>query len=77
MRFLKITQKNLKTNTNKGGVSAWPDAPKQGATLGNLTPADRHGSVQVSHKEQNHSTDFYFICKIINIFFLILLFLFL
>ncbi|CAO1421841.1 unnamed protein product [Diamesa serratosioi] len=32
--------------TNKGGVAAWPDVPKQG-TLGNLTPADRHGSVQV------------------------------
>ncbi|XP_055378017.1 casein kinase I isoform X7 [Condylostylus longicornis] len=35
-----------KANT-KQGVSAWPDVPKQGATLGNLTPADRHGSVQV------------------------------
>lgn len=32
--------------TSKGGVAAWPDVPKQG-TLGNLTPADRHGSVQV------------------------------
>lgn len=32
----------------KGGVAAWPDVPKPGATLGNLTPADRHGSVQVS-----------------------------
>ncbi|XP_044571558.1 casein kinase I isoform X8 [Drosophila ananassae] len=31
----------------KGGVAAWPDVPKPGATLGNLTPADRHGSVQV------------------------------
>lgn len=30
--------------TNKG-VAAWPDVPK--GTLGNLTPADRHGSVQV------------------------------
>uniref|UniRef100_A0A1A9Z9U3 Uncharacterized protein n=1 Tax=Glossina pallidipes TaxID=7398 RepID=A0A1A9Z9U3_GLOPL len=30
----------------KGGVAAWPDVPKPGATLGNLTPADRHGSVQ-------------------------------
>ncbi|XP_073988909.1 casein kinase I gish isoform X3 [Rhodnius prolixus] len=30
------------------GLSAWPDASKQGGhTLGNLTPADRHGSVQV------------------------------
>ncbi|XP_049304859.1 casein kinase I isoform X25 [Bactrocera dorsalis] len=37
-----------KTMTNaKGGVAAWPDVPKPGATLGNLTPADRHGSVQV------------------------------
>ncbi|XP_037806786.1 casein kinase I isoform X23 [Lucilia sericata] len=35
-----------KTNA-KGGVAAWPDVPKPGATLGNLTPADRHGSVQV------------------------------
>ncbi|XP_068081568.1 casein kinase I isoform X3 [Anabrus simplex] len=35
---------------NKGGkgVPAWPDVPKQqGNALGNLTPADRHGSVQV------------------------------
>lgn len=31
--------------TNKGGVAAWADVPK--GTLGNLTPADRHGSVQV------------------------------
>ncbi|KAF4518386.1 hypothetical protein B566_EDAN010478 [Ephemera danica] len=32
----------------KVGVSAWPDVPKQSSnTLGNLTPADRHGSVQV------------------------------
>jgi hypothetical protein len=32
------------------GVPAWPDIPKQqGNQLGNLTPADRHGSVQVSH----------------------------
>lgn len=30
---------------NKGGVAAWADVPK--GTLGNLTPADRHGSVQV------------------------------
>ena len=31
------------------GVPAWPDIPKQqGNQLGNLTPADRHGSVQVS-----------------------------
>ncbi|XP_075238402.1 casein kinase I gish isoform X1 [Lycorma delicatula] len=30
------------------GVSAWPDVSKQAShTLGNLTPADRHGSVQV------------------------------
>ncbi|XP_041451098.1 casein kinase I isoform X11 [Drosophila obscura] len=36
----------LQTNA-KGGVAAWPDVPKPGATLGNLTPADRHGSVQV------------------------------
>ncbi|XP_037707398.1 casein kinase I isoform X10 [Drosophila subpulchrella] len=36
----------LQTNA-KGGVAAWPDVPKSGATLGNLTPADRHGSVQV------------------------------
>lgn len=28
------------------GKSAWPEASKQ-STLGNLTPADRHGSVQV------------------------------
>ncbi|XP_055324881.1 casein kinase I isoform X11 [Sitodiplosis mosellana] len=35
-----------KTNA-KGGVAAWPDVQKSGATLGNLTPADRHGSVQV------------------------------
>lgn len=33
------------TQTNKGGVAAWADVPK--GTLGNLTPADRHGSVQV------------------------------
>ncbi|XKL63992.1 hypothetical protein PGB90_006356 [Kerria lacca] len=32
----------------KGGVTAWPDVSKQSThTLGNLTPADRHGSVQV------------------------------
>lgn len=31
----------------KSGVAAWPDVQKSGATLGNLTPADRHGSVQV------------------------------
>lgn len=30
-----------------GGVAAWSDVQKTGATLGNLTPADRHGSVQV------------------------------
>ncbi|CAB3359132.1 Hypothetical predicted protein [Cloeon dipterum] len=37
-------------NTAKGGVkgAAWSDVPKQSSnTLGNLTPADRHGSVQV------------------------------
>lgn len=37
--------------TGKGGgkgVAAWPDVSKQAShTLGNLTPADRHGSVQV------------------------------
>ncbi|XP_036673793.1 casein kinase I isoform X16 [Drosophila suzukii] len=39
---------NVTAKTNaKGGVAAWPDVPKSGATLGNLTPADRHGSVQV------------------------------
>jgi casein kinase 1 gamma len=37
---------NAKTNA-KSGVAAWPDVQKSGATLGNLTPADRHGSVQV------------------------------
>ncbi|XP_039291630.1 casein kinase I isoform X1 [Nilaparvata lugens] len=32
----------------KGGVAAWPDVSKMPAhNLGNLTPADRHGSVQV------------------------------
>ncbi|XP_063696173.1 casein kinase I isoform X3 [Culicoides brevitarsis] len=36
----------VETNA-KGGVAAWSDVPKQGNTLGNLTPADRHGSVQV------------------------------
>ncbi|XP_055706067.1 casein kinase I isoform X6 [Phlebotomus papatasi] len=35
-----------KTNA-KGNVAAWTDVPKTGVTLGNLTPADRHGSVQV------------------------------
>lgn len=32
------------------GVPAWPDVPNKqpNNTLGNLTPADRHGSVQVS-----------------------------
>lgn len=38
--------KPQKTNA-KGGVAAWPDVQKSGTTLGNLTPADRHGSVQV------------------------------
>ncbi|CRL07157.1 CLUMA_CG020148, isoform C [Clunio marinus] len=39
--------KHNPTKTSKGGgVAAWPDLPKQG-NLGNLTPADRHGSVQV------------------------------
>lgn len=37
------------------GVPAWPDIPKQqGNQLGNLTPADRHGSVQVSHMWTPH-----------------------
>uniref|UniRef100_A0A182F828 non-specific serine/threonine protein kinase n=1 Tax=Anopheles albimanus TaxID=7167 RepID=A0A182F828_ANOAL len=40
------TPANKQTNS-KGGVAAWPDVPKQTGTLGNLTPADRHGSVQV------------------------------
>lgn len=31
----------------KGNVAAWSDMPKPGVALGNLTPADRHGSVQV------------------------------
>uniref|UniRef100_A0A336MR70 CSON004628 protein n=1 Tax=Culicoides sonorensis TaxID=179676 RepID=A0A336MR70_CULSO len=39
-------QSTNRTNA-KGGVAAWSDVPKQGNTLGNLTPADRHGSVQV------------------------------
>uniref|UniRef100_A0A1B0DD31 Casein kinase 1 gamma C-terminal domain-containing protein n=1 Tax=Phlebotomus papatasi TaxID=29031 RepID=A0A1B0DD31_PHLPP len=34
------------TPVNKGNVAAWTDVPKTGVTLGNLTPADRHGSVQ-------------------------------
>ncbi|XP_031336749.1 casein kinase I isoform X2 [Photinus pyralis] len=34
------------SNKNTGKTSAWPEASKQ-STLGNLTPADRHGSVQV------------------------------
>ncbi|KAH8295127.1 hypothetical protein KR018_007552, partial [Drosophila ironensis] len=38
---------NVAKQNAKGGVAAWPDVPKPGATLGNLTPADRHGSVQV------------------------------
>lgn len=36
----------VKTNA-KGNVAAWSDMPKPGVVLGNLTPADRHGSVQV------------------------------
>ncbi|XP_031636323.1 casein kinase I isoform X7 [Contarinia nasturtii] len=36
-----------KTNAKGGVAAAWPDVQKSGATLGNLTPADRHGSVQV------------------------------
>ena len=37
------------------GVPAWPDIPKQqGNQLGNLTPADRHGSVQVSQTWTPH-----------------------
>lgn len=31
---------------NASKTNAWPEASKQ-STLGNLTPADRHGSVQV------------------------------
>lgn len=31
---------------NASKANAWPEASKQ-STLGNLTPADRHGSVQV------------------------------
>ncbi|XP_062564265.1 casein kinase I isoform X9 [Armigeres subalbatus] len=43
-----VTLQILEQQTNsKGGVAAWPDVPKQTGTLGNLTPADRHGSVQV------------------------------
>lgn len=34
----------MQFQTNK--TNAWPEASKQ-STLGNLTPADRHGSVQV------------------------------
>ncbi|XP_058057795.1 casein kinase I isoform X1 [Anopheles bellator] len=37
----------VRQTNSKGGVAAWPDVPKQTGTLGNLTPADRHGSVQV------------------------------
>ncbi|XP_069958561.1 casein kinase I isoform X2 [Cherax quadricarinatus] len=31
------------------GTAAWPETPKQAGNIlgGNLTPADRHGSVQV------------------------------
>lgn len=47
MMFMLGWQHLYQTNA-KGGVAAWPDVPKPGATLGNLTPADRHGSVQVS-----------------------------
>ncbi|XP_063215572.1 casein kinase I isoform X3 [Bacillus rossius redtenbacheri] len=35
------------SKTGGKGVPAWPDVPKQQNALGNLTPADRHGSVQV------------------------------
>uniref|UniRef100_A0A1Q3G276 non-specific serine/threonine protein kinase n=1 Tax=Culex tarsalis TaxID=7177 RepID=A0A1Q3G276_CULTA len=41
------TPVNKQQTNSKGGVAAWPDVPKQTGTLGNLTPADRHGSVQV------------------------------
>ncbi|XP_031636320.1 casein kinase I isoform X4 [Contarinia nasturtii] len=37
----------FQTNAKGGVAAAWPDVQKSGATLGNLTPADRHGSVQV------------------------------
>ncbi|XP_069964433.1 casein kinase I isoform X26 [Bactrocera oleae] len=48
---------NVTAKTNaKGGVAAWPDVPKPGATLGNLTPADRHGSVQ-RYPEDSGSDD--------------------
>lgn len=49
-----VTSPNRDRNpaANKGGakgVPAWPDVPNKqpNNTLGNLTPADRHGSVQV------------------------------
>nr|XP_024217897.1 casein kinase I-like [Halyomorpha halys] len=46
-----VTSPNRHIPGNKGGVKgvpAWPDVSKQPShTLGNLTPADRHGSVQV------------------------------
>lgn len=50
VRVLPTSQTNA-----KGGVAAWPDVPKPGVTLGNLTPADRHGSVQVSPNFQPNS----------------------
>lgn len=71
--FRKTKRNKQKTNA-KGGVAAWPDVQKSGATLGNLTPADRHGSVQVcpfcgprfvscfvyiSHQPTHHQTRIY------------------
>lgn len=54
-----MKQTKQKTNA-KGGVAAWPDVQKSGATLGNLTPADRHGSVQVRPFLWTH--EFFFFC---------------
>nr|NP_001369019.1 gilgamesh, isoform O [Drosophila melanogaster]QJC18469.1 gilgamesh, isoform O [Drosophila melanogaster] len=49
---------NVTAKTNaKGGVAAWPDVPKPGATLGNLTPADRHGSVQRLPEDSSSDDD--------------------
>lgn len=45
--FCKFLKKSIKGG-GKTGVAAWPDVPnKQTNAHGNLTPADRHGSVQV------------------------------
>lgn len=44
---IELNQIPIKKTNAKGGIAAWPDVQKSGATLGNLTPADRHGSVQV------------------------------